>query len=523
MSFRRLNLSNYALAVFLLNGCMLQDGKSGSRGGTVARTPRPQSQIASLREYGPSATTFDKEGIKWVRGSMAFPTGRPESSGLLVEKTFPAEVLIGQPLEYTYKVSNLLDFPIQMVDLMDRVNGNFNPGDADPKPSIIRDGIATWQLGTLGARESKTVHVKGSAGQEGSITTCGWATYSPILCEEIRIVKADMRLMAIAPADALICETIPMTLSVKNTGSSTLTAVKVIAGLPEGLSSDRHNSVSFDAGILTPGQAREFKLNVTAAHTGKFLITAKSSTAQGLVTDASATTTVHQPILTIACKAPDERFAGRPFDVCYSIANKSDAISGGTTLEIPIPGGLSFKSASAGGRARAGSVVWDLGSVAPNSSKDFCATFVSANAGDITFNGTARSACAQSVTAVCQTRVVGVAAILLEKADDPDPIGIGETTTYTVKITNQGTADDTNVRTVITFPPELAPVSATGGGVIDAQAVTFPVVAHLAPKEVITYKVVAKGVKAGDGRTRFVLTSNILKTPVTAEESTHVY
>jgi hypothetical protein len=34
---------------------------------------------------------------------------------------------------------------------------------------------------------------------------------------------------------------------------------------------------------------------------------------------------------------------------------------------------------------------------------------------------------------------------------------------------------------------------------------------------------VARGVKAGDGRTRFELTSDMLTSPVIAEESTHVY
>jgi hypothetical protein len=53
--------------------------------------------------------------------------------------------------------------------------------------------------------------------------------------------------------------------------------------------------------------------------------------------------------------------------------------------------------------------------------------------------------------------------------------------------------------------------------------VTFPPVPRLAPKEAVTYKVVAKGVKAGDGRTKFELNSDMLTSPVTAEESTHVY
>ena len=80
---------------------------------------------------------------------------------------------------------------------------------------------------------------------------------------------------------------------------------------------------------------------------------------------------------------------------------------------------------------------------------------------------------------------------------------MGETTTYTVKITNQGSADDNNVKMVVTIALELVPVSATGDGAISGQTVTFPTVPRLAPKEAVSYKIVAKGVKPGDGRTKF--------------------
>ena len=100
---------------------------------------------------------------------------------------------------------------------------------------------------------------------------------------------------------------------------------------------------------------------------------------------------------------------------------------------------------------------------------------------------------------------------------------MGETTTYTVKITNQGTADDSNVKMIVTIAPELSPVSATGNGTIDGQTVTFPVVPRLAPKDAVSYQIVAKGVKAGDGHTLFKLTSDVLTSAISAEESTHVY
>ena len=86
---------------------------------------------------------------------MAFPTGLRESSGLLIEKTVPAEVMVGQKFDYVYKVSNLTDYPIHMVTLSDRVSPNFTPADADPKPADTRDGVATWQVGTLGPKRAR--------------------------------------------------------------------------------------------------------------------------------------------------------------------------------------------------------------------------------------------------------------------------------------------------------------------------------------------------------------------------------
>jgi uncharacterized repeat protein (TIGR01451 family) len=202
--------------------------------------------------------------MRWIRGSMAFPTGLRESSGLLVEKTVPAEVLAGQTFDYAYKVSNLTDYPIQMVTLSDRVSPNFTTAEADPKPADTRDGVATWQLGNLGPKETKTIHLKGSSAEEGSVSTCGWATYSPLLCEDIRVVKANMQLVKQAPAEVVICDPIPMTLTVKNTGSSGLAGVKVTDSLPEGLASDGKSSLAFDAGNLAPGESKEFKFNAMA-------------------------------------------------------------------------------------------------------------------------------------------------------------------------------------------------------------------------------------------------------------------
>jgi uncharacterized repeat protein (TIGR01451 family) len=456
--------------------------------------------------------------------SAYFPSGKADGSGLLVEKSAPAEVLAGQPFNYTYKVSNLTDATLENVTVSDRVTSNFAPTDSDPKAAGNSGGIGTWTLGSLGPKETKIITVKGASADEGVVTTCGWATYTPVACQDIRVVKANIELTKTEPADDLICDVIPVTLAVKNSGSSALTGVQIADTLPDGLTSDSKNSLTFDVGNLAPGEVKEFKYNANASATGKFVNKAKVTSAEGVSAEASATTTVHQPVLAITCKAQDQQFQGRKFDVAYTISDTGDAPAAGAVLSVPVPSGLTVDSVSNSGQVKDGNIVWDLGTVDVNAPQNVSATFISANSGEYQFAGTVKGTCAAPQSSSCGTKVVGIAAILLEKSDNPDPVAINDTTTYTVKVTNQGSADDSNVAITVEIAPELVPVSSDNpNAVIDGQKVTFPVIPTLGAKQAVTYTIVAKGVKAGDGHTKFILNSDILKSAISAEESTTVY
>jgi uncharacterized repeat protein (TIGR01451 family) len=435
-------------------------------------------------------------------------------------KTMPPEVSLGG--EFLAELHLTAQACAANVVVHDTVPANASYVRSEPA-ATVRGNQLTWRVGVLEAGESRDIKLWLKADQEGMIVNCASVSADPRTCAATRVVHPAIELTKTEPGEVVICDPIPMTLTVKNSGSSGLAGVKVTDALPEGLSSDGKSSLAFDAGNLAPGESKEFKFNAMASKTGEFVNKATASSAQGVSAEASATTVVHEPVLTVACTAPEQRFMGRPFDVTFTVANKGDTAAAGTVLELPVPEGLTVKAASNGGQTAGGKLSWDLGSLAASASANVSATFEGATAGNFQFSPAAKGSCAKQVSSSCQTVLVGVPAILLEKSDDPDPVGVGETTTYTVKITNQGTADDNNVRVVVTVGAELVPVSADSDGSISGQTVTFPAVPRLAPKAAVTYKVVAKGVKAGDARTHFDLTSDMLTTPVTAEESTHVY
>ena len=119
----------------------------------------------------------------------------------------------------------------------------------------------------------------------------------------------------------------------------------------------------------------------------------------------------------------------------------------------------------------------------------------------------------------------GIPAILLEAVDVRDPVEVGANETYVITVTNQGSAMDTNIKIVCTLGAQQEYVSSTGPTTasVDGKTVTFALLASLAPKAKTTYKVVAKGIKAGDVRFKVQLTSDQLKVPVQETESTNIY
>lgn len=438
--------------------------------------------------------------MKYMRASMGFPTGLRESSGLILEKTVPVEVNVGQPFSYEYKVSNVTGCHIHQVSVWDRVTDNFAKGDASPAATSVEGGVATWKIDHMAPGETKVIKVNGRASTEGTITTCGWASYMPILCEPIKVVKPAIELVKSMPAQVSQCDPIPVKLTVKNSGSSTLTMVKVTDTLPAGLTTDAGaSSASFDAGTLAPGATKDFTFTAKATRTGSFTNPAKATCAQGVEADASAQVVVTKPVLTIACEAPDNALFGRPFDICYTVRNTGDAPAQNVVLSATL-GGARFSKATEGGSASGANASWNLGTLAPGATKRVCVT-LSGDASSVNFSANAQAACAEQVSTTCKTLIRGVPGVLLEVVDSVDPIQVGETTVYTIRVTNQGAIPISNIR--IDAKRDAArqeTISAEGATALERTADGYRAAAlsSLAPKAVAEWRVTVKATAAGN-------------------------
>ena len=227
--------------------------------------------------------------------------------------------------------------------------------------------------------------------------------------------------------------------------------------------------------------------------------------------------------LMIDCSVPDKVLVGRKVETCLTVRNTGNVPQRQVTVTLPVPMDTIVAETTAGGQVTNHSVTWEILDLAAGASNRVCATLKTQQPGTLSLRPTVTSASVQPVQSSCETVVVGVSALLLETADDPDPVSVGDTTTYTVKVTNQGTADDTNVRVVVEFPAEIDPVSASNAGEATGRTITFPPFPRLGPKQAFEYTITAKGAKVGDARVKFIRTSDGIPAPTSAEESTRVY
>jgi len=232
-----------------------------------------------------------------------------------------------------------------------------------------------------------------------------------------------------------------------------------------------------------------------------------------------------RPALTLNCDAPDQVSVGRTANVCLTVKNVGDETEPFATLTLPVPAGATVVSLSGGGKLIDGRVAWKWQSLAPGESKEVCAVFEIRKAGSLTFDSTARGDRSPQVRTRCETRMIGVPAVMLEVIDLTDPIEVGADETYEVTVLNQGTAALTNIRLLCTLGDGQEFVSGTGTTTAQAKdgKITTGKLAALNPKEKATWQIVVKTLTPGDARFATELTCDQFQKPINETEATQQY
>lgn len=483
--------------------------------------PTTSSQPAQPKPAAQPAAMTSQAGMNtaWA----AFPTGDRATSAILVEKMVPSQVVAGTPFNYQIRITNLTSGNLDNVSWTDSLPDGWTLKSANPAPAQMGQN-PRWNIGTMGPKESKTINCEATLSKTGSFTSCGTVSYETGLCITMNAVQPALKLVKTATPEVLLCDSIQVKLDVTNTGTGNASNVKVTDSLPAGWTAT--GPTSFDAGTLASGQTKSFTFTAKADKTGSYNNTATATADGGLKVDSNTTTTVvRNCALEITKTGPGKVFAGKTITYDITVSNKGDAAATQFVIEDPIPAGTTFVSATDGGAVSGGVVRWNLGSLDKGASKKVSVTLNPTTMGTVTNTATAKAYCCGPVSASAKTEVAGIPAILLEVVDDNDPCAVGQTVTYTITVTNQGSAVGTNIKLVANLESTMEFVSTSGAvnGSHSGGTVTFAPIASLAPKASATVTVTVRAKGTGDVRFAVKMTSDQLTRSVDETESTNFY
>ena len=435
-----------------------------------------------------------------------------------------------------------------------------------------KQGTGEWTISKLEPGEMRRILVTATSDQEGATKTCIAVTsFTRALCLQTQFVKPEIELVKQAPKNVNICDAIRFEYFVKNTGSGPTGRFQIQDKLDEGLiTASGSDSLEFPVENLQSGETKKFVAEIRATAAGDFSSRAIATQDNGRSTRSNSTLTqVRAAQLVVAINGPATEYYDRPATYTIRVTNRGDADAEATQLDFYAPASAQLMrtgdpslsvnrvsdsrgSESARGTARMGrnpanrekaretsqpqppagepAHSWDLAVLRPGQTQTVNVTLRSRKAGTFKPMAIATSACSTNTdqalreTAVMETEIISLPALLVAVVDQEDPVSVGGEVTYNIVVRNQGTAPDQNVKIMAKLPKGLEFVQASGSteAVANGQELTFEPVRELPPGKRVNWNVRAKVKVEGDVLFQVNLTSNHQKQEVTSEEPTRL-
>ena len=480
----------------------------GSSGTSMSSTQGGNTNSSAV--MAPGATHVQQDNAMFDT-TRSFPTGDKSTSVLMVEAMGPSSIHMQHESNYQIKVTNLTNMPVRNVMISSTNPDGFQTTAVSNATTQPADGNhLSYAVGDLGPNELKTINITGMATKVGPVDTCYSVTYAPpTLCTMLQVTSPALTLDVQAPPDTDICKPVTYQYTVTNTGTGVAHNVMLQENLPDGLmTTDGKNNVMANLGDIPQGQNRVVTANLKAARTGSFTGQAMAKSDDENAQPANTVTAVHAPVLAVAVTGGATDYVGKNVPYQIVVTNKGDAPAENTKLQI---GSNGNGVVTADGVDSSGGLV--IGELPPNGSKTINASATSNTGGNVTVVANAMADCAAPVSGTAQTMFNTIPAILLETVDEVDPVKVGDTVVYDIKVTNQGSGPDTNIKVTAVAPDGETYISTDGPTqpAVDGMNLTFPIIPSLAPKASVTWKVSLKAAKAGDVQFKTDASSDNLK------------
>jgi uncharacterized repeat protein (TIGR01451 family) len=382
----------------------------------------------------------------------------------------------------------------------------------------------TWAFGPMKKGECRPAKVWLKCECEGEQCACFCATATPVRFCSLLCAKPILTCEKCGPDEVCPGDPVQYVITVGNKGTCVAEDVVVTDNVPDGL---EHGScmrtLTYKLGSLQPCETKKVNLCFTACKRGKVCNTAVVSACNADTTSCQWCTCVCCCGIDLVKVGPKEQQIGKNADYQITVVNTGDKPLTEVVVTDVAPSSTSIVAAN-GATVCGNQAVWKLKEMKPGEKVSFTITLTTCVPGCHNNRVSVTNCQGCNKCAEFATRWKGRPTLNACITNSDSPICIGEPTSYSINVVNQGSEADTNVAVTVRFPSQITPVSASGdsNGTVSGQTVTFAPINTLGPRQTLRYRVDARAKESGDARIVLEVSSDNLKTPLTQQESTIV-
>lgn len=433
---------------------------------------------------------------------------------------------VGQKCQFDLIVKNSGKSPARDVEVEASFPDSVRLTAARPMPAEQNRHLI-WKFPLLTAGQQQRIHISLIPSRRGPLPVKAVVRITGSAEGLFSVKEPLLKIEVTGPKKVLIGEPASQTIIVSNPGSGTATNVSVEALLPPGLEHPRGKRLITQIGALSPGESRKVRLALSAIKGGSQTVHVNATADAGLTSRMQTGVTVVAPVLTAKIDGPKLRYVGRTARYRLTITNDAAAESDNVRVSHQIPDGFRFRHADHGAKYDAAhkSVHWFVGHLDPGQSVGLNVELVATRLGRFDHRVTATSEHGSPARGELQTRIEGTAALELKIVERDDPVEVGTTTTYEVRVHNAGSkaARNVGVSCELTSGVKLAGATGPADYVAENGMIIFKSLKTIAPGKSVTYRIDVRGTTAGNHRFRVRLASDSIKQPLITEELTNFY
>ncbi len=442
---------------------------------------------------------------------------------IAIETVSPAAVNVGRTVKYVIAVRNRGDVAAENLKVVATLPEHVELLEAAPQPSDNADGELHFDVGRLGAGESKSIQLQLVPRKTGAIDLATRASFSVSTRTAMHVGRSQLTLTCEAPEEASYGDTVTFTLVVTNVGDGVAEGVVITPKLPSHAEADSRAQRPVSVGWLHPGDAR--RVPVTASAIGPGVIEARftATDANGSKVDTKAKVRVRRAVVEVDTDGPQMHFLGREAVYEIHVANPGDTTAENVKVVASLPSGmrLTVLGRPVDFDRHRNTMTWYVRHLAAGGTERLAFKLKAVAEGEQVQEITVNAARGLHADARHLTQVTSRPKINVAISSSDGPLAVGNAAEFQVVVQNVGTKSAEGIHVKIIMPDALQPVVSDGYAIEDNQLTFSPMNLAAGQTEKLEFRAV--GSEVGDHVVRVIMESQSPSYSLSAETSAFFY